>query len=183
VQLATPPDPGKPLPATPRGPTLVQLHPTAACDAGAGPGAVRTCRSTKRRTRRHRRSRSHQPTTTSSSCFHSCSIPITISSPDPVYANLDDAPSLLAPLSLQVQDYDPPSGITNDPPFVLVTTDGSLAVDEASTTADVASVVLQRSPVGAQRDRHLHRHRAAPIGRPARLRPGERWRDRRDEDG
>ena len=42
VRLNTPPDPGKPLPETPRGPTVITATPNAACDLGNGAGTAKT---------------------------------------------------------------------------------------------------------------------------------------------
>lgn len=79
---------------------------------------------------------------------HTCTINSSMSSPDPVYANLDDAPVFSgtpATLTVDIQDYDPPT-VTNDPPFVDITA-VSVDVSEATPgTTNSFSVVLRRQP-------------------------------------
>lgn len=154
VSLDTPPDPGKPLPATPRGPTGVVLTPTAGCtigNAGAGVPVTRWFTEADYDTPQQIEVRAADNLVVE--LLHTCSVTTAITSPDPVYADLDDPPTWSATpptLTAQIQDYDPPSGIEDDPPFVVVDTGtGGADVDEAAPgTPDVVSVVLERSPLG-----------------------------------
>src|SRR5262249_48873300 len=83
--------------------------------------------------------------------LHGCTVTPSIISPDPVYANLDDAPPFAGTpptITEQIQDYDPPT-ITDDPPFVIVNTVDGLAVSENTPgTPDLMNVSLLRAPVG-----------------------------------
>ena len=152
VVLDTPPDPGDPLPSIARSPTIVVADPDLQCDTGAGRGVATNVSFTG--------SNWNVPQTVTVTAYddptvelaHSCLIPHTINSPDPVYADLDDAPPFAktpVTITAAVQDFDPPS-ITNDPPNVVITSTGGTSVAEATpATADTLSVVLLRQPLNA----------------------------------
>ena len=63
VVLQTPPDPGDPLPAPPRGPTTVVVTPDAQCNVGNGAGVARTLNFTAATYSTPRPSRSRRPRT------------------------------------------------------------------------------------------------------------------------
>ncbi|HEX6658223.1 MAG TPA: Ig-like domain-containing protein [Ilumatobacter sp.] len=152
ISLTSAPDPGKPLPGVPRAPTSVIVTPGAQCDAGNGPGVAVS------RTFDHSNwSVPQQIHVTATQnlvveLLHTCNLPVTISSGDPIYANIDDPPTFAgtpAALSTDIQDYEPP-GITDDPPFVDITTGNGIIVDEATpATFDTMTVVLRRAPLGS----------------------------------
>lgn len=150
VQLNSSPDPGKPLPGTPRGATRVDVTPNPECDAGAGGGATRTLDFTAANWN------VPQSVTVSATqdlkveLLHNCLTTTSVSSPDPIYADLSALPTFAGTprvLDLQIQDYDPPT-VTDDPPFVDVTI-GGLVVNEGAPSPGQIAVVLRRAPVGA----------------------------------
>ena len=162
VRLTTPPDPGKPLPATPRGPTRVRFTPNEDCDVGAGPGVARDLTFTSAN---WNVAQQVQITVTQDpfvELLHECVVQPTVLGDDPVYADLSNPPVFSGTpptIELDIQDYDPPNGITDDPPFVDITT-SSLDVDEGAGTIDTISVVLRRAPgrrAGARRGRRRRR--------------------------
>lgn len=150
VVLNTPPDPGKPLPSTPRGPTIVVADPDAQCDLGAGAGQPINLS--------FNGSTWNIPQTVTVTAIddmtveleHTCVITHTIVSDDPVYANLDDAPPFAftpRTINATIDDFIPFT-LLNDPPNVTVNTNDGLSVSEATpNTADTFSVVLFRQPL------------------------------------
>ncbi|HAP74656.1 MAG TPA: hypothetical protein DCR14_01055 [Acidimicrobiaceae bacterium] len=147
VSLDTPPDPGKPLPVTPRGPTGVVFQ--AGDDCLVNGQANVTLQFTGADWNLPKTLTISPVDNMTVQLQHECTITSSISSPDPVYANLDDAPVFSGTpptLTVDIQDYDPPT-VTNDPPFVDITV-GTLSVSEATPgTADTVSVVLRRQPL------------------------------------
>ncbi len=152
IDLATPPDPGKPLPSVPRGPTQVVITPDAACDVGNGPGVAKSFLFDDSTWNVPQTLDVKPSDNLKVELLHGCTVTSSIISPDPVYANLDDAPPFAGTpptITEQIQDYAPP-GITDDPPFVIVNTTDGLAVSEATPNIpDVMNVSLLRAPVGA----------------------------------
>ncbi len=149
--LTTPPDPGDPRPITPRGPTSVRFTPTAQCDAGAGPGVARDLAFTASNWNVAQEVRITAAQDWFVELLHDCVVQTTVLGDDPVYADLSNPPVFSGTppgIRLDIQDYDPPNGITDDPPFVDITT-SPLDVDEGAGTVDTISVVLRRAPVGA----------------------------------
>ena len=147
VSLDTPPNPSKP-PAPTRGPTGVVLTPSPSCSVGAGAGQPITLSFTADNFDDSQPVHVVPVDNPVVELLHPCTVTTTIDSPDPVYANLDDPPAFAgtpATISGQIQDYAPPT-ITNDPPFVLVTTGGA-SIAEGSSQA--WSVVLERAPLGS----------------------------------
>jgi hypothetical protein len=147
--LDTPPDPGKPVPATPRVATKVRATPDAQCSVGNGGGVARDFSfdgSTWSTPQTVTVTAVDDPTV---ELAHSCVVTHSVISQDPVYANLSALPvfgKTPATITAGVQDYDPPT-ITNDPPDVTVTT-GGVSVGEATpTVADTFPVVLFRQPL------------------------------------
>lgn len=150
VVLNSQPDPGKPLPSTPRGATTVVADPDAQCNLGAGAGQPINLS--------FNGSTWNIPQTVTITPVddmtverqHSCVITHTIISDDPVYANLDDPPPFeFTPRTINatIDDFIPFS-LLNDPPNVTVNTADGLSVSEAApNTADSFSVVLFRQPL------------------------------------
>lgn len=145
VVLDTPPDPGKPLPGVPRGPTSVVFTASAGCSVNGGPTASLPFTSANFNVAQ---TVALAPVDNLLvELARNCSATSSIVSQDPVYADLDDLPAFAhtpPTLTASVQDYDPPT-ITDDPPFVDVTTGGSVSVVEGGAT-DTVSVVLRRQP-------------------------------------
>lgn len=152
VSLKSAPDPGKPLPPTPRAPTGVVLTPSAGCTTGAGGGMPMTLFFNQFDYSIPKLVDVRPVDNLVVELIHSCTVTTTITSGDPVYADLDDAPPFAGTppnINHQIQDYDPPT-ITNDPPFVDISTGDGVHVDEATPNGfDTVSVVLERAPLGA----------------------------------
>ncbi|HYI61623.1 MAG TPA: Ig-like domain-containing protein [Acidimicrobiales bacterium] len=154
VSLDTPPDPGKPLPNPARGPTTITFDPIAGCTVGAGDGVPKTLSFTGATFSTIQQVSLQPVQNLVVELARTCTATTSIDSPDPVYDDLGNAPAFAGTppgLTASVQDYDPPT-ITDDPPFVIVTTDAGngAEVDEGSpATPDTISVVLERAPLGA----------------------------------
>jgi hypothetical protein len=150
VSLDTPPDPGKPLPGTPRPPTGVVFTPSDGCLVDGAESVTLLFTDANYST--------PQTVTVTAAddlvveLLHDCTVSTTINSQDPVYADLDDDPAFAHTpndITTTVQDYDPPE-VPDDPPFVNIDTDGGVTLDETSPDAPhQLSVVLERSPLAA----------------------------------
>ena len=151
IVLTTPPDPGKPLPGTPRAATVVTVDPDAQCDVGSGAGVAKDFTFDA--------GNYNVPQTVTVTAVddmtvelaHSCFITDVMNSGDPIYDDLSNAPSFgrtPANVTGSIQDY-APAPITNDPPFINIDTDDGLLVTEANGLAsgDTFSVVLERAPL------------------------------------
>src|SRR5439155_2550031 len=149
-RLGTPADPGTPLPVPPRAPTTAIAHTSALCDLGNGAGADRAIVFDAGNWNIDQTVTVTAVDDLTVELARSCPITHTISSGDPVYANLDDPPPFSgspASFDASIQDYDPPS-ITDDPPFVDIATTSGLDVAEATpAVVDTMTVVLRRQPL------------------------------------
>ncbi|HEX2577488.1 MAG TPA: choice-of-anchor Q domain-containing protein, partial [Aquihabitans sp.] len=131
LMLDTPPDPGKPLPPSPRPPTVITLSVGTGCDIGAGDGKPMTYAFTEAN---WSTARTVSVTSTNNlvvELLHPCTITSSVSGGDPIYNDLSQPPTFSGTpptATEQVQDYDPP-GVTDDPPFAVVTTNGADGAD------------------------------------------------------
>jgi uncharacterized repeat protein (TIGR01451 family) len=156
IRLDTPPDPGDPVPAPPRLPTRVTITPDAQCDAGAGGGQPVSLSFTQAAgswdtPKTVSLTAVDDPTVELGPPPHRCRLTHVVSGGDPVYNNLSAPPPFSGTprdVVADVDDYDPPNGITNDPPQVDITTGDGIHVDEATAaTYDTFQVVLNRQPL------------------------------------
>ena len=150
IVLDSQPDPGKPLPITPRGPTIVIADPDDQCDLGNGRGQPVNVSFTG--------SNWNVPQAVTVTAYddltveltHNCVITHTISSDDPVYADLDNAPPFAntpASVTAIIDDFIPPT-LLNDPPNAVIATGGDVSVSEVTPSiADTFTVVLFRQPL------------------------------------
>lgn len=150
VSLDTPPDPGDPLPATPRGPTGVVFTPSGGCLVNGAESVTLPFTEANYSTPQTVTVTAADDTVVE--LLHDCTVSTRISSQDPVYADLDDDPAFAHTphdITTSVQDYDPPD-VPDDPPFVNIDTDGGVTLDEAAPGAPrQVSVVLERAPLAA----------------------------------
>ncbi len=141
LRLKTPPDPGKPLPGVPRGPTTIQVSPGAQCDAGEGPGVPHALAFTDTDWDQPQAVDVRPAQDQTVELRHGCDVALSLTSPDPVYADLD---STLPTLHDRIDDYALPS-VKDDPPFVDIAADG-IAVEEGQPVIDSFTVQLRRAP-------------------------------------
>src|SRR3954454_18137977 len=92
VVLDTPPDPGKPLPSTPRGPTVVRVTPDAQCSVGNGGGVFKDLSFTTANWNVAQTVTATAIDDLTVELAHHCVITQTVISPDPIYTNLSAAP-------------------------------------------------------------------------------------------
>src|SRR6185369_6919249 len=151
IVLTTPPDPGKPLPGSPRADTVVTVDPDGQCDVGNGAGAPKDV------TFNAANWNTPQTVTVAAvddmtvELFHTCLMTNTVNSGDPIYDDLSNAPPFVrtpASVIASLQDY-APAAITNDQPFIDINTGDGLLVTEANNVSqgDSFTVVLERAPL------------------------------------
>ena len=151
IVLATPPDPGKPLPGTPRADTVVTVDPDSQCNVGNGPGAARNFAFNGSNWSTPQEVTVSAVDDMTVELLHSCLNVNTVNSGDPIYDDLSNAPPFArtpANVTGSIQDY-APAGITNDPPFINIDTFDGLTVSEVNglNAYDGFAVVLERAPL------------------------------------